>query len=100
MQGNEFSYYMLLTSAFVLNHMAVRNEWTIYPWVHSNCNQLCDADQLRPVRIDTLLVCVRACGHVCMGVCVRAQVRAGVSRLVPPRMCCDEGAWCHASSKS
>lgn len=26
-------------------------EWTIYPWVHSNCNSLSDSDQLRPVLI-------------------------------------------------
>ncbi|KAL3568870.1 hypothetical protein D5086_028760 [Populus alba] len=24
-------------------------EWTIYPWIHSNCNSLSDSDQLRPV---------------------------------------------------
>ncbi|CAL5390159.1 unnamed protein product [Camellia sinensis] len=26
-------------------------EWTIYPWIHSNCNSLSDSDQLRPVSI-------------------------------------------------
>ena len=25
------------------------NEWTIYPWIHSNCNSLSDNDQLRAV---------------------------------------------------
>lgn len=50
-QGNEFSYYMLLTSAFMLNHTTDTEQWTVYPWALSSCNQLSDADQLRPVRI-------------------------------------------------
>ncbi|XP_021303566.1 carnosine N-methyltransferase isoform X2 [Sorghum bicolor] len=48
-QGNEFSYYMLICSNFILNHTQEANEWTIYPWIHSNCNSLSDNDQLRPV---------------------------------------------------
>lgn len=30
-------------------------EWTIYPWIHSNCNSLSDEDQLRPVSIPDIL---------------------------------------------
>ena len=48
-QGNEFSYYMLLGSAFMLNHTAATEQWTIYPWALASCNQLSDAEQLRPV---------------------------------------------------
>ncbi|KAL6588139.1 hypothetical protein OROMI_001117 [Orobanche minor] len=48
-QGNEFSYYMMICSSFILNHCQVAEEWTIYPWIHSNCNSLSDNDQLRPV---------------------------------------------------
>ncbi|XP_020258271.1 carnosine N-methyltransferase-like [Asparagus officinalis] len=48
-QGNEFSYYMMICSSFILNHTEVAGEWTIYPWIHSNCNSLSDDDQLRPV---------------------------------------------------
>ncbi|XP_023639842.1 carnosine N-methyltransferase isoform X3 [Capsella rubella] len=29
----------------------VPGEWTIYPWIHSNCNSLSDNDQLRPIAI-------------------------------------------------
>ncbi|KAF3774951.1 Carnosine N-methyltransferase [Nymphaea thermarum] len=29
-------------------------EWTIYPWIHSNCNSLSDIDQLRPVEFPDL----------------------------------------------
>ncbi|XP_051114876.1 uncharacterized protein LOC127240317 isoform X2 [Andrographis paniculata] len=50
-QGNEFSYYMMICSSFILNHCEVAEEWTIYPWIHSNCNSISDDDQLRPVSI-------------------------------------------------
>ncbi|KEH35166.1 carnosine N-methyltransferase isoform X2 [Medicago truncatula] len=50
-QGNEFSYYMMICSSFILNHCQTVGEWTIYPWIHSNCNSLSDSDQLRPVTI-------------------------------------------------
>ncbi|KAJ6749510.1 hypothetical protein OIU85_000176 [Salix viminalis] len=48
-QGNEFSYYMMICSSFILNQTQYAGEWTIYPWIHSNCNSLSDSDQLRPV---------------------------------------------------
>ncbi|EFH55627.1 hypothetical protein ARALYDRAFT_902264 [Arabidopsis lyrata subsp. lyrata] len=50
-QGNEFSYYMMICSSFILNYSQVPGEWTIYPWIHSNCNSLSDNDQLRPIAI-------------------------------------------------
>ncbi|XP_065853118.1 uncharacterized protein [Euphorbia lathyris] len=50
-QGNEFSYYMMICSSFILNHAQTAGEWTIYPWIHSNCNSLSDDDQLRAVSI-------------------------------------------------
>ncbi|RZC45323.1 hypothetical protein C5167_038268 [Papaver somniferum] len=63
-QGNEFSYYMMICSNFILNQTVFQThatelscfysteavgEWTIYPWIHSNCNSLSDNDQLCPV---------------------------------------------------
>ncbi|KAG9439542.1 hypothetical protein H6P81_019707 [Aristolochia fimbriata] len=48
-QGNEFSYYMMICSSYILNQTQAAGEWTIYPWIHSNCNSLSDNDQLRPV---------------------------------------------------
>lgn len=50
-QGNEFSYYMMICSSFILNHTQTVEEWIIHPWVHSNCNSLSDSDQLRPVLV-------------------------------------------------
>ncbi|PWA59047.1 S-adenosyl-L-methionine-dependent methyltransferases superfamily protein [Artemisia annua] len=54
-QGNEFSYYMMICSSFILNQTQAIGEWTIHPWIHSNCNSLSDADQLRPVSIPDIL---------------------------------------------
>lgn len=48
-EGNEFSYYMMICSSFILNHTQAAREWTINPWIHSNCNSFSDNDQLRPV---------------------------------------------------
>eukprot|EP00252_Welwitschia_mirabilis_P027433 TRINITY_DN9401_c0_g1_i1.p1 TRINITY_DN9401_c0_g1~~TRINITY_DN9401_c0_g1_i1.p1 ORF type:complete len:591 (-),score=124.18 TRINITY_DN9401_c0_g1_i1:266-1831(-) len=53
-QGNEFSYYMMICSNFILNHTHKAREWVIYPWIHSNCNSLSDEDQLRPVHFPDL----------------------------------------------
>lgn len=50
-QGNEFSYYMLLTSSFMLNHTTEPEQWTVHPWVLNSCNQLADADQLHGVHV-------------------------------------------------
>lgn len=50
-QGNEYSYYMLLASSFVLNHCRGRYQWNIHPWVHQTCNVVSDEDQTRCVRI-------------------------------------------------
>ena len=48
-QGNEFSMFMLLMSNFVLNSAAVKDAFTVYPFVRQNTNVRCAADQLRPV---------------------------------------------------
>ncbi|MCO5547769.1 hypothetical protein L7F22_001221 [Adiantum nelumboides] len=48
-QGNEFSYYMLICSSFILNNTQAPLEWVIYPWIHSNCNMTSDENQLQPV---------------------------------------------------
>lgn len=39
-EGNEFSYFMLLPSSFMLNHANGANLWTIHPWILSTCNQV------------------------------------------------------------
>lgn len=54
-QGNEFSYYMMICSNFILNCTRADEEWTLYPWIHSNNNSLSDEDQLRPVAIPDIL---------------------------------------------
>ncbi|KAJ9536902.1 hypothetical protein OSB04_029635 [Centaurea solstitialis] len=54
-QGNEFSYYMMICSSFLLNQTQAVGEWTIHPWIHSNCNSLSDSDQLRPISVPDIL---------------------------------------------
>lgn len=54
-QGNEFSYFMLITAAFMLNATACAEQWTIHPWAHLTCNNITDADQLRGVAVPDLV---------------------------------------------
>ena len=50
-EGNEFSYYMLFTSAFMMNYATRKNQWCIYPYVLQSCNVRTDQDQCRGVHI-------------------------------------------------
>jgi len=54
-QGNEFSYFMLVTASFLLNNLVVPEQWTLHPWLHINVNNVTDADQLRPVSIPDMV---------------------------------------------
>ncbi|KAI8637200.1 N2227-like protein-domain-containing protein [Parasitella parasitica] len=54
-QGNEFSYFMLFASHFVLNRIKMENEYKIYPFIHSNSNIKSDEKQLDPVLIPDML---------------------------------------------
>lgn len=47
--GNEHSYFMLLTTAYLLNGMVTQDQWTIYPWVLQSSNMKSLKDQLRPI---------------------------------------------------
>ncbi|XP_061117302.1 carnosine N-methyltransferase isoform X2 [Conger conger] len=48
-QGNEWSFFMLFSSNFVLNRCDEVNSMTLYPWVHQFSNNKRSADQARPV---------------------------------------------------
>ncbi|KAG1659102.1 hypothetical protein FOA52_013748 [Chlamydomonas sp. UWO 241] len=56
-QGNEFSYHMLLASAFLLNEAVEPGQFTIFPWAHSCCNSRSDGDQLRGVALPDVPPC-------------------------------------------
>ncbi|KAF8955490.1 hypothetical protein BGZ46_002630 [Entomortierella lignicola] len=45
-QGNEFSYYMLLASNFILNKTTQVNQFKIYPYIHSFSNIVRSEDLL------------------------------------------------------
>uniref|UniRef100_A0A1I8N7Y3 carnosine N-methyltransferase n=1 Tax=Musca domestica TaxID=7370 RepID=A0A1I8N7Y3_MUSDO len=49
-EGNEFSYFMLIASNFVLNFCTDENMYSLYPWVHQTVNNLRRADQTAAVR--------------------------------------------------
>mmetsp|Transcript_5412 Transcript_5412/g.8895 ORF Transcript_5412/g.8895 Transcript_5412/m.8895 type:complete len:380 (+) Transcript_5412:106-1245(+) len=50
-QGNEWSYFMLLGSQFILNRSEGSESYTIYPWLHSTSNVVNTDDFLRPVSV-------------------------------------------------
>jgi len=45
-QGNEFSYFMLLASNFILNVVDCPNKYEIHPFIHNWCNLFEDSDAL------------------------------------------------------
>ena len=55
-EGNECSYFMLLTSSFVMNHLGSSGAppLPIHPWVTNPCNHISHADALRPHPIPDL----------------------------------------------
>ncbi|MEW5317360.1 MAG: hypothetical protein WDW38_008663 [Sanguina aurantia] len=50
-EGNEFSYFMLLASSFILNQLSGPEEFTIHPFVLNACNHVGEADQARGLEI-------------------------------------------------
>jgi carnosine N-methyltransferase len=54
-QGNEFSYFMLIPSNYMLNRTTKTDEFTIYPFIHQISNIKVFADQIRPVTIPDVL---------------------------------------------
>ncbi|XP_029999819.1 carnosine N-methyltransferase [Sphaeramia orbicularis] len=49
-QGNEWSFFMLFSSNFVLNRCEKVNSLTLYPWIHQFSNNKKSSDQTRPIR--------------------------------------------------
>ncbi|XP_023658956.1 carnosine N-methyltransferase [Paramormyrops kingsleyae] len=48
-QGNEWSFFMLFSSHFVLNRCNKVNSLTLYPWIHQFSNNKRSSDQTRPI---------------------------------------------------
>ncbi|KAM9465268.1 carnosine N-methyltransferase-like [Salvelinus alpinus] len=48
-QGNEWSFFMLFSSNFVLNRCEKVNSMTLYPWIHQFSNNKRSSDQTRPI---------------------------------------------------
>ena len=68
-EGNEYSYYMLLTSSYILNHATRAGEFDIFPWIHGNNNHTSDANHLRRVPIPDLPACEAGIQPGCMSMC-------------------------------
>ncbi|WFC96364.1 carnosine N-methyltransferase [Malassezia brasiliensis] len=54
-QGNEFSYFMLIPSHFLLNNTQRVRQHVVYPYIHSVSNWVTAADLLRGVAIPDVL---------------------------------------------
>jgi len=50
-QGNEYSYYMLMFSSFMLNATQEKEEFVIHPWMHNRSNHRAATDQWREARV-------------------------------------------------
>ena len=50
-QGNEFSFFMLIVSSFILNNTQRAEEFTIHPYVRGSLNLLSAADRPRAIKI-------------------------------------------------
>ncbi|ODV62387.1 S-adenosylmethionine-dependent methyltransferase [Ascoidea rubescens DSM 1968] len=50
-QGNEFSYFMLIVSNYILNCSNIKNEFEIYPFLHRFSNQISRKYQIRKVLV-------------------------------------------------
>lgn len=68
-EGNEYSYYMLLTSSFILNHAEYAGQFVIHPWIHNNNNHLSDADHLRATPVPDVPACLAGIQPGCMSMC-------------------------------
>ncbi|EEB07960.2 methyltransferase N2227 family protein [Schizosaccharomyces japonicus yFS275] len=54
-QGNELSYYMLLTSQFMLNHTAEVDQFEIHPFIHTFSNHKSREDHVRGITIPDIV---------------------------------------------
>jgi len=54
-QGNEFSYFMLITSNYFLNRVERVDQFELFPNVHQFSNTWALEDQLRGVRIPDII---------------------------------------------
>lgn len=50
-QGNEFSYFMLLASNFILNVVDTVEKYEIHPFIHNWCNLFSDEDAFAAYKI-------------------------------------------------
>ncbi|KAJ2037617.1 hypothetical protein H4S04_008530 [Coemansia sp. S16] len=54
-QGNEFSYFMLFASNYILNSSLEERQHVVYPYIHQFSHVACSEDQMRAVYIPDAL---------------------------------------------
>ena len=68
-EGNEFSYFMLFTSNYILNGSDINNQQKIFPWILETCNldnrmiELNSFDELVEQKIEYSLPRIRLVVH-------------------------------------
>lgn len=50
-QGNEFSAFMAIASNFVLNGIAEKNSYCVYPWISNVCNVVRPEDSMQGISV-------------------------------------------------
>ena len=97
LQGNEFSYYMLMASSFILNHSERAQQWTLFPYALASCNQPSTAAQLRAVRPPlhawsvSLGSCVPGVGHRSCLATAGPSTGVAVPTALPIKQLCPYG---------
>ena len=50
-QGNEYTYFMLLGSNFILNNSQFANQFSIFPYIHTFSNNKTSKDPFYEIKI-------------------------------------------------
>ena len=53
-QGNEFSYFMLIASNYILNMTTKKEEFTIYPFIHNLSNNFTESQPFKSINMPDL----------------------------------------------
>ena len=56
--GNEFAYFCLLSSNFILNESEQTEQFTIHPFIHNFNNLKSDADAFKEVKVPDVCPCL------------------------------------------
>eukprot|EP00924_Labyrinthula_sp_SR-Ha-C_P016703 snap_masked-scaffold_6-processed-gene-12.23-mRNA-1 protein AED:0.16 eAED:0.17 QI:0/-1/0/1/-1/1/1/0/383 len=55
-EGNDFSYQMILVAEFFLNKTSMPEEFSIYPWIDTPCNKISNASMCRKIKVPDVIL--------------------------------------------